>query len=112
MATHPQRAATAAANWRLTEALNAKLAELTGRGFEVQWIESSRADLARLLTEGGDEAIRLDSDPSVDRAWFGQVEIRHTAARELTWIFVRGEVASGEVSAHVIGPPEPPAERG
>jgi len=109
MATHPQRAETVAADWRLTEALNAKLAELAGLGFEVQWIEASRADIARLLDEGGDEAIQLDPDPAVDRAWFGAVEIRYNAARELTWVFVRGEVASGEVSAHVIGPPDPPA---
>jgi hypothetical protein len=107
MATHPQRDEPTAADWRLTEALNAKLAELTGLGFEVQWIESSRADLARLLDEGGDDAIRLDPDPAIDRAWFGEVEIRHTAVRDMTWVFVRGEVAAGEVSAHVIGPPEP-----
>jgi len=111
MPTHPQRADSApditpdAAERRLTDTLDAKLAELTARGLEVQWIESCRDDLTRLVAEGGEAAIRLDPDPAVDRAWYGEVEIRHTATRDMTWIFVRGEVASGEVSAHVIGPP-------
>jgi uncharacterized protein YuzB (UPF0349 family) len=106
MATHLQRAGSEPAAWRLTEALNAKLAELTGLGFDVQWIESSRADLTRLIVEGGDDAIRLDPDPAVDRAWYGAVEIRHGATREDTWVFVRGEVASGETSAHVVSAPD------
>lgn len=92
--------------WRLTDGLNAKLAELRGRGFEIQWIEACVEDLTRLVMEGGDAAIRLDPDPSVDRAWFGEVEIRHTSARQMTWIFLTGEVASGEVSAHIVGPPD------
>jgi hypothetical protein len=109
MANHPHRAdlEPEAPPWRLTEALDATLSDLKSRGFEVLWIECSRSDLTSLVIEGGDAAIRLDPDPSIDRAWYGDVEIRHTAARDLTWVFLRGEVAAGEVSAHVIGPPEP-----
>ena len=51
-------------------------------------------------------AVRLDPDPGLDRAWFGDVEIRHAPDREMTWVFLKGEVASGEVSAHVVGPPD------
>jgi hypothetical protein len=108
MATHPQRKQSdpgASQPWRLTEALEAKLSELSGLGFEIQWIESSRADLTQLLIEGGEDAIRLDPDAAVDRAWYGAVEIRHSASHEATWVFVRGEVASGEPSAHVVCPP-------
>jgi hypothetical protein len=106
MATHPQRARTETAGWRLTAALDAKLAELRERGFEIQWIESSRADLTRLLIEGGDAAIRLDPDPALDRAWYGETEIRHGAGQDMTWVFVRGEVAAGDVSAHVVSAPD------
>jgi hypothetical protein len=108
MPTHPQRAEPEpeSTDRRLTDTLDAKLAELTARGLDVQWIESCRDDLTRLVAEGGEEAIRLDPDPAVDRAWYREVEIRHTATREMTWIFVRGEVASGEVSAYVIGAPD------
>ncbi|HLZ74526.1 hypothetical protein [Phenylobacterium sp.] len=86
--------------------MNAKLAELTGRGFEVLWIEACVEDLTRLVMEGGESAIRLDPDPSLDRAWFGGVEIRHTSTREMTWVFIKGETAAGEVSAHIVGPPD------
>lgn len=107
MATHLNSAAAEApAGWRLTDGLTEKLAELAGKGFEVLWIESSRADLTQLVIEGGEAAIRLDPDPSVDRAWFGEVEIRHAPARDLTWVFLRGEVAAGEISTHVVGPPD------
>jgi mannose-6-phosphate isomerase-like protein (cupin superfamily) len=92
--------------WRLTDSLDAKLAELRDRGFEVAWIESSRADLTRLIVEGGEAAIRLDPDPAVDRAWYGEVEIRHNSAQDETWVFVRGEVAAGEISAHVVAAPD------
>ena len=108
MATHLQRAGSdAPPAWRLTEALNVKLAELRGRAFDVVWIECGRDDLTRLVIEGGEAAIRLDPDPAVDRAWFGEVEIRHSASREQTWVFVKGEVAAGDVSAHVVSPPDP-----
>jgi hypothetical protein len=114
MATHPQRAAWAPEAeppaWRLTEALNAKLAELEDCGFQVQWIESSADDLALLAVEGGEDAVRLDPDPSVDRAWYGDVEIRVSATRDLTWVFLTGEAEDGEISAYVLGPPDSPAE--
>lgn len=109
MATYLQRQSDAPAAWRLTDGLDAKLAELRGRGFELAWIESCRTDLTRLVVEGGEAAIRLDPDPSVDRAWYGEVEIRHTSQRDQTWVFVRGEVAAGDVSAHLVAPPEPPS---
>jgi hypothetical protein len=116
MATHPHRAAWALEaeppGWRLTEALDAKLAELKDRGFEVRWIESSAEDLALLAVEGGEDAVRLDPDPSVDRAWYGGVEIRVSATRALTWVFLTGEADDGEISAHVLGPPDPAAEQG
>ncbi|MGZ3377721.1 MAG: hypothetical protein ACXU8S_14095 [Phenylobacterium sp.] len=86
--------------------MNAKLAELRDRGFEIQWIEACVEDLTRLVLEGGDGAIRLDPDPRVDRAWFGDVEIRHTSTRQMTWVFLKGEVAAGEISAHIVGPPD------
>lgn len=106
MATHLQRESEAPPAWRLTDGLDAKLAELRERGFEVAWIESCRADLTRLLIEGGDAAIQLDPDPGVDRAWYGEVEIRHASTGDETWVFVRGEVAAGDVSAHVVAPPQ------
>ena len=105
MANHPQAAVSQAPDWRLTDALNAKLTELSERGFAPQWIESSLEDLTRLVKEGGGEAIRLDPDRSVDRAWFGEVEIRHNGAQSHTWVFVKGEVAAGDLSAHVVETP-------
>jgi hypothetical protein len=92
--------------WRLTDGLSAKLGDLTGQGFEVLWIEACVEDLTRLVMEGGETAIRLDPDPSLDRAWFGEVEIRHSTSRQMTWVFLKGEVADGEVSAHIVGPPD------
>ena len=105
MANHPKAARSAVPAWRLTEALNAKLADLAERGLAVQWIEASLEDLTLLVREGGEDAIRLDPDAGVDRAWFGAVEIRHNGAQPNTWIFVKGEVAAGAVSAHVVEPP-------
>ena len=104
MANHPNAARSKAPSWRLTEALSGKIAELAGRGFEVQWIEASLEDLTRLVQEGGPDAIRLDPDPGLDRAWFGEVEIRYGAAQPDTWVYVRGEVAAGDVSAHRVEP--------
>ncbi len=113
MANHARSAEAqpAAPAWRLTDGLNDKLTELSGRGYEILWIEACVEDLTRLVVEGGEDAVRLDPDPTVDRAWFGEVEIRHSA-REMTWVFLRGEVApkdqdgDGEISAHIVSPPE------
>jgi hypothetical protein len=109
MANHAKSAKVelTALPWRLTDGLKDKLAELTGCGFEVLWIEACVEDITRLVMEGGDGAIRLDPDPSLDRAWFGEVEIRHTTSRQMTWVFLRGEMADGEVSAQLVGPPDP-----
>lgn len=84
----------------LTSRLDAKLAELTGRGYAVQWLEIAEPQLVTLFSEGGDDAIRLDPDPAVDKAWYGEFEVRATH-RACLWIFIEGEV-EGEVSAHVI----------
>ena len=92
--------------WRLTEALNEKLAELRGRGLQLLWIECSRDDLTRLIVEGGEAAIRLEPDPTLDLAWYDGVEIRYSATRPLTWVFLKGEDPAGDVSAHVVGPPD------
>ena len=116
MPTHSQQVQTTEigpaerAEPRLIDCLNEKLAELMSQGFDVLWIECSRDDLTRLVREDPDEAIRLDPDPAVDRAWYGGVEIRHTAERELTWVFLKGEVEGGEISAHIVSLPDPPAE--
>ncbi|THD57242.1 hypothetical protein [Phenylobacterium sp.] len=109
MANHPQRADhEPQPSGRLTDALNAKLAELRGRGLAPQWIEANVEALTRLMLESGEAAIRLDPDPAADRAWYGKVEIRHAAARDQLWIIVTGEVAAGEVSAHVVALPDAP----
>ncbi len=97
---------TQAEPWRLTEALNEKLAELRGRGLQLAWIECSRADLTRLIVEGGETAIRLDPDPALDLAWYDGVEIRHSPVRPLTWVFLKGEDPTGEISAHIVSPPD------
>jgi hypothetical protein len=112
MANHPQRVEPEpdAKPWRLTDGLDEKLAELRAKGLDILWIEACREDLTALVMEGGDTVIRLDPDPGVDRAWYGDVEIRHTALRTLTWIFVRGEEPSGEVSAYIVSAPDPPRD--
>ena len=105
MAIHPQRLQRqpeAPPPWRLTDALDEKLSELKAAGYEIIHIECSREDLTTLVVEGGEDAIRLDPDPSLDRAWYGDVEIRHAADRDLTWVFLRGEDPSGELSAHIV----------
>lgn len=105
MANQSSARATGPSAWRLTDALNAKLAELAARALQTQWIEASLEDLTTLMREGGEDAIRLDPDPSHDKAWFGEVEIRHNGSQPNTWVFVKGEVAAGDISAHVVAPP-------
>jgi len=83
----------------LTERLNAKLVELSVRGFRVQYIEIAEPQMVALFAEGGDEAIRLDDDPASDRAWYADYEVRATD-KELIWIWVEGE--HPEPSAHII----------
>ncbi len=104
MANQPQPSGARAPAWRLTELLKDKLDELEGRGLQIQWIEASYDDLTRLVLEGGDDAVRLDADPSLDRAWFGRVEIRHNSQTAGTWVFVSGETATGGISAHEVKP--------
>ena len=83
----------------LTERLDAKLAELTRSGYGIQWIEASEKELVTLFAEGGDEAILLDPDPTVDRAWYGGVEIR-PSEKGLIWIYLEGEYDG--LSAHIV----------
>jgi hypothetical protein len=84
----------------LTQRLDAKLAELTAKGLAIRWLEIAEAQLVTLFEEGGDDIIRLDADPAVDKAWYGDYEVR-PSERAYVWIFLEGEVA-GEVTAHVI----------
>jgi hypothetical protein len=84
----------------LTGRLDAKLTELASAGCRVQWIEVAEREMIALFVEGGDEAIRLDPDPAVDKAWYGAFEVRPTM-KSCIWIYVEGEVEN-EVSAHVI----------
>jgi len=84
----------------LTERLDRKLAELTERGYAIQYLEIGEGELVQLFREGGDEAVRLDPDPDVDQAWYGDHEVRATD-KSCIWIWLDGEVP-GEISAHVI----------
>ena len=112
MASDAQRAELEPqAPWRLSDALNDKLADLQSRGTEVLWIECCREDLTALVIEGGEAAIRLDPDPSQDRAWYGDVEIRHSSTRLFTWVFVRGDDPAGEPGVHIVSPPDPPEDQ-
>jgi hypothetical protein len=83
----------------LTGRLNARLAELTRSGYRIQWIEASETELVTLFAEGGDEAIVLDPDPGLDRAWYGGFEIR-PSAKGLVWIYLKGEYEG--LSAHIV----------
>ncbi|MDB5423618.1 MAG: hypothetical protein JWQ29_1034 [Phenylobacterium sp.] len=90
----------------LTDCLNRKLAELRAKRCKALWIECSKADLTTLVLEGAEDSVVLHPDPTVDRAWYWGVEIRCAADRELTWVFLKGEVENDEdaVSAHVVSP--------
>jgi len=84
---------------RLTDRLDAKLAELTAAGYRIQWIEISEKDLVALFLEGGEQAILMDPDPDSDRAWYGEFEIR-PSAKDFVWIYLEGEFE--QMSAHII----------
>jgi hypothetical protein len=84
----------------LTERLDTKLKELNRLGYRIRWIEMSSKELVTLFEEGGEDAVRLDADPDVDKAWYGDIEVRATE-KALIWIWLDGEVP-GETSAHVI----------
>lgn len=84
---------------KLTERLDAKLAELIRSGYRIQWLEASQKDLIALFTEGGDDAIRLDPDPDLDRAWYGQFEIR-PGEKDFVWIYLEGEYDG--LSVHIV----------
>ncbi|MDB5428442.1 MAG: hypothetical protein JWR47_3738 [Phenylobacterium sp.] len=84
----------------LTGRLDAKLTELASAGCRVQWIEVSEPEMIALFVEGGDEAIQLDPDPAVDKAWYGDFEVRPTI-KSCIWIYVEGEVED-QISAHIV----------
>jgi len=94
----------------LTDCLNRKLAELRMKRCKPLWIECCRDHLTALVVEGEDDSVVLHPDPSVDRAWYAGIEIRHAPERELTWVFVKGEIEDDEdeVSAHIVSTPEAP----
>src|SRR6202011_4098152 len=52
----------------LTERLQGKLAEVRERGLRITRLEMSQAEMVPLIREAGEEAIRLDPDPAVDKA--------------------------------------------
>ena len=83
----------------LTERLDARLSELTRSGYRIQWIEASQKELVTLFAEGGDEAIVLDPDPTVDLARYGEFEIR-PGLRDLIWIYLEGEYEG--LSVHIV----------
>lgn len=92
MANHSAQAPFASAerpSVRLTARLDLTLAELRRQGCKALWIEASKADLTTLVREGDPDAVVLHPDPSVDRAYYAGVEIRH-GARPLTCVFRRG----------------------
>ncbi len=83
----------------LTERLDARLAQLTRSGYQIQWIEAAEKELVTLLAEGGEDAVALDPDPAVDRAWYGEFEIRPTE-KDLIWIYLEGEFEG--LSVHIV----------
>jgi len=84
----------------LTERLQAKLAEILARGFHIKWLEMSQAEMVTLFREAGEEVIRLDPDPAVDRGWYGEYEVR-ASVNTCIWIWIEGEI-EGELSVHIL----------
>ena len=84
---------------QLTDQLNAKLAELAGKGYRLVWVTAGPEELEQLFREGGDDAIVMDDDPSVDIAWFQDLEIRPTLTPGL-FVYLEGEFE--EMSRHAI----------
>jgi len=84
----------------LTQRLTDTLAEIKAKGFHVKWLEMSQAEMVTLFREAGEEVIRLDPDPSVDKAWYGEIEVR-ASKNSCIWIWLEGEV-EGELSVHII----------
>ena len=89
----------AASPLTLTERLDNRLSELIRSGYRIQWIEAAEKELITLFAEGGDEAIVLDPDPTVERAWYGEFEIRPTE-KNLIWIDLEGEYEG--LSVHIV----------
>lgn len=86
---------------RLTDRLDAKIAEIEAAGYRICWLEVGRDELLTLFREGGDQAVLLDPDPARDCGWYRAYEVRYTG-RELIWILIEGEVPGGEKSIHIL----------
>jgi hypothetical protein len=84
---------------RLTDRLDAKLAELVAAGYRLLWIGAPPEELATLFQEGGDEAIVMDPNPDCDVAWYASWEIRPTTAPGVR-IYLEGE--ADEMSCHIV----------
>ena len=91
--------AAAPAMTTLTERLDIRLAELTRSGYRICWIEASEKELVTLFEEGGEDAVVLDPDPEIDRAWYGEFEIR-PSEKHLIWIYLEGEYEG--LSVHIV----------
>jgi len=91
MATHSAKPASdrPRESVRLTAYLDLTLAELRRQGCKALWIEASKADLTALVREGDADVIVLHPDPTVDRAYYGGIEIRHGDS-PLTCVFRKG----------------------
>ncbi|WP_372785876.1 hypothetical protein [Phenylobacterium sp.] len=83
----------------LTWRLKVKLDDLKAAGYRVQWIEVSHEALVTLFADGGDQAILMDPDPAIDRAWFGEFEVRPTD-KSCIWIYLEGEY--DDLSVHIV----------
>jgi hypothetical protein len=83
----------------LVARLNAQIAEFLARGDTIEWIEAEHDSLVRLFLESGEDVVSLDPDPEVDRAWYGQIEVR-ACPHEGLWIFRKGRF--GHLSGHAV----------
>jgi hypothetical protein len=83
----------------LVERLNARIAEFLARGDTIEWIEAEHDALVRLFLECGEDVVALDPDPQVDRAWYGEFELR-ACPQEGIWVYRKGRF--GHLSAHAV----------
>jgi hypothetical protein len=83
----------------LIERLNARIAEFLARGDTIEWIEAEHDALVRMFLEAGEDVVALDPDPEVDRAWYGQFELR-ACPREGLWVYRKGRF--GHLSGHIV----------
>jgi hypothetical protein len=77
----------------LIERLNARIAEFLARGDTIAWIEAEHDALVRLFLESGEDVVALDPDPEVDRAWYGEFELR-ACPQGGVWVYCKGRFGS------------------